>query len=76
MIRLILLLKLDHELHSEIVGCLPHDRGVTVLKYMLAADCDVAVSRPHTHRRLGTEVYQLAAEIPLVLRHICFQGQR
>src|SRR6266702_6134409 len=75
-IKTILTLKLDHESLFEIVGCLAHDLGIAVLKYVVTPNFDLAIAWLRTHRRLRTEVDQLAAEIALVLRHVCIERRR
>ena len=72
-IQSILPFKLDHELLFEIVGRLPHNFRIAVLKYAIAPNFDLAMSGLCTHSRLRTEVDQLSAEIALVLRYICIE---
>ena len=73
-IQSILAFKLDHESLFEIVGRLPHDFRIAVLEYVIASNFDYSAnSRQCTHSRLRTEVYQLSAEIALILRHICVE---
>ena len=75
-IQSILPFELDHESLFEIVGRLAHNFGIAVLKYVVAPDFNLAVSGLRAHRRLRTEVDQLAAEIAFVLRHVRIKRRR
>jgi hypothetical protein len=76
LIQSVLPFKLDHESLFEIVGRLPHNFRIAALKYAVAPNFELAMSRLSPHCRLRTEVYQLLAEIALVLRYICIERRR
>jgi hypothetical protein len=75
-IQAFLVVEAYHEPLLEVVGRLPHDLGIAVLKYVVTSDLDVALSRNRPKSWLGTEVDQLSTEIALVLRYVLVERRR
>jgi hypothetical protein len=66
-IEAILAIELDHEALLKVAGRLAHNLDITVPRQVIASNCHLAITRLSAHSRLGMEVNEFAAEIPLVL---------
>ena len=59
--------ELDHQPLLQIVGVLPHDLGIRVLKNVVSSNFDMALARQYPKSGLRPEVNQFTSEIPFVL---------
>ena len=74
-VQTIFTIELDHQSLLEIVGCLPHNLGITVLEDVITPDLDLAVPWLRAHRRLTAEVDEFPPEVALVLRNVRIKGR-